>query len=380
MDNSNEVLVQINNTKLAFNELVAVNNNICSLLNTVSDTRNSLKQEYVKIVKKYNEADYLFGLDTFNFQNKLIDNDYQHLQKYYNLITNRIYLDYFKLIKMVVATFKESTKNNQVDIQKYKYDYLNIYKSYDIDIIKNIFMHIISIIEESHHNLTEECKNHSNYELRLDDGFDINNFVTYYDFKNKANLQNIMLYINYLNFFIQLHDKYLNKVYFRLNLMYQQLNHEVKIDKFNTKKHSKDEIMKDINQLNNTQLSKYAYESTHSINISGTNSNKDDNSIVNHLVNNDQEETTSIKTDEELDTHLNNNSLSSEMKIESSNDNLYISSLVESMVEQVSKGEETTNISLSILEESNKKKTRTQLKRKEKKGKEKKGKENTNIE
>ena len=68
------------------------------------------------------------------------------------------------------------------------------------------------------------------------------------------------------------------------------------------------------------------------------------------------------------------------MKIESVNDNLYISSLVESMVDQVSKVEEKTNISLSILEESNKKKTRTQLKRNVKREKEKKGKENTNIE
>ena len=132
MDNSNEVLVQINTTKLAFNELLSVNNNICSLLDTVNDTRSSLKQEYVDIVKKYNKADYLFGLDTFNFQTKLIDNDYQHLRKYYNLITNRIYLDYFK---KVAVTFKDDG-NNQIENLKYKYDYLNIYKPYDIDTIK----------------------------------------------------------------------------------------------------------------------------------------------------------------------------------------------------------------------------------------------------
>ena len=388
MDNSNEVLVQINTTKLAFNELLSVNNNICSLLDTVNDTRSSLKQEYVDIVKKYNKADYLFGLDTFNFQTRLIDNDYQHLRKYYNLITNRIYLDYFKLIKMVAVTFKDTTRNNQIENLKYKYDYLNIYKPYDIDTIKNIFMHIISIIEESHHYLTEECKSHSTYELKLGDGFDINNFVTYYDFKNKSNLQNINLYINYLNFFISLHDKYLNKVYFRLNLMYQQLNHEVKIDKFNTKKHSKDDIMRDINELHDTQLSKYAYNSTHSINLSAVNSNKDDSSILNHLVNNENSEASpktksledeiinhsiksiqindnheqaeSVQTEEELDKHLSprENSLTSEMKIETNNDNIYISNLVESMVNQVSNAEETENINLLIDNSDDKKKTR----------------------
>jgi len=273
MDNTNKVLVQINTTKLAFNELLSVNNNICSLLDTFNGTSNLLKQEYIGIVNKYNKSDYSFGLDTFNFQTKLIDNDYQNIRKYYSLITNRLYFDYFKLIKTMidVATFKDSIQNNKVNILKYKYDYLDIYKPYNIGIIKDIFMHIVGIIEESYHYLTEDCKSHLNYELKLDDGFNINNFVTYYDFKNKSNLQNIMLYINYLNFFIKLHNKYLNKVYFRLNLMYQQLNQEVKIDKFDTKKHNKDNIIKDINELQNTQLSKYAYESTYS-----TNSNKEE--------------------------------------------------------------------------------------------------------
>ena len=271
MDNTNKVLVQINNTKLAFNKLLSVNNNICSLLDTLNDTRNLLKQEYVDIVNKYNKSDYSFGLDTFNFQTKLIDNDYQNIKKNYSLITNRIYFDYFKLIKMIVdvVTFKDSIKNNKVQNPKQKYDYLDIYKPYSIDVIKDIFIYIISIIEESYHYLTEECKSHSNYELKLEDGININNFVTYYDFKNKSNLQNILLYINYLNFFIKLHNKYLNKVYFRLNLIYQQLNCEVKIDKFNTKKHNKEDIIRDINELQNTQLSKYAYDSTYS-----TNSNK----------------------------------------------------------------------------------------------------------
>ena len=249
MDNTNKVLVQINTTKLAFDEILSVNNNICSLLDTFNDTRNLLKQEYKVIVNKYNKSDYSFGLDTFNFQTKLIDNDYQNIRKYYSLITNRLYFDYFKLIKMIVdvVTFKDSIQHNKVNTLKYKYDYLDIYKPYNIGIIKDIFMHIVGIIEESYHYLTEDCKSHLNYELKLDDGFNINNFVTYYDFKNKSNLQNIMLYINYLNYFIKLHNKYLNKV-----------------DKFNTKKHNKDNIIKDINELQNTQLSKYAYESTNS--------------------------------------------------------------------------------------------------------------------
>ena len=104
-----------------------------------------------------------------------------------------------------VATFKDSIQNNKVNILKYKYDYLDIYKPYNIGIIKDIFMHIVGIIEESYHYLTEDCKSHLNYELKLDDGFNINNFVTYYDFKNKSNLQNIMLYTIFKRYNINNH-------------------------------------------------------------------------------------------------------------------------------------------------------------------------------
>ena len=321
MDNSNKVLEEINSTKLAFTELLAIDNNISSIFNTINDKRNLLKQEYVDIVKKYNKSDYSFGLDTFNFQTKLIDYDYQHLKKYYNLITNRIYFDYFKLIKMVVVIFKDSTKNNKVESLKYKYDYLDIHKSYGIDIIKDIFMYTINIIEKDYHYLTEECKCHSNYELKLGDGFDLNNFVTYYDYKNKSNLQNIMLYINYLNFFIKLHNKYLNKVYFRLNLMYQQLNKEVNIDKFNTKKHNKDDIMKNINELQNTQLSKYAYQSIHQIN---------------------KDETEFIETDEGLNKHLIH--CSNSLTTETDNDNDNIPNIIDNMSNNVSYSQENLKL------------------------------------
>jgi hypothetical protein len=59
--------------------------------------------------------------------------------------------------------------------------------------------------------------------------------------------------------------------------MYHQLNHDVKIDKFNAKKHKKELILEQINLFNNEELSKQAYKSTHSQVASK------DNSILSHL-------------------------------------------------------------------------------------------------
>ena len=73
--------------------------------------------------------------------------------------------------------------------------------------------------------------------------------------------------------------------------------------------------------------------------------------IINHSIksiqiNDNHEQAKSVQTEEELDKHLSprENSLTSEMKIETNNDNIYISNLVESMVNQVSNAEETENI------------------------------------
>lgn len=276
MDN-NQILVSINGTKLNFSEIISKDNTISSLLETINETKKALKNEYGAIVKKYNSSEYLFGLDTFNFQTKLVDNEFEHLKSYYNLISNRIYLDYFKVIKLVVQSFKETTRNNESKNLNYKYDYLDIYKPYKMEEISIIFNHIISILEESHHHLDEESKKQSNYASRLQDGFEINNFITYYNYKNQTNKKNIELYINYLNFFIKLHNKYLDRLYFKLNLMYHQLNHDVKIDKFNAKKHKKELILEQVNLFNNEELSKQAYKSTHSQVASK------DNSILSHL-------------------------------------------------------------------------------------------------
>ena len=276
MDN-NQILVSINGTKLNFSEIISKDNTISSLLETINETKKALKNEYGAIVKKYNTSEYLFGLDTFNFQTKLVDNEFEHLKSYYNLISNRIYLDYFKVIKLVVQSFKDTTRNNESKNLNYKYDYLDIYKPYKMEEISIIFNHIISILEESHHHLDEESKKQSNYASRLQDGFEINNFITYYNYKNQTNQKNIELYINYLNFFIKLHNKYLDRLYFKLNLMYHQLNHDVKIDKFNAKKHKKELILEQINLFNNEELSKQAYKSTHSQVASK------DNSILSHL-------------------------------------------------------------------------------------------------
>jgi len=61
--------------------------------------KHTLNEVYKKILRNHiTKNNFLFGLDTFSFQNKLIDTEYNNLIKYGSLINNRIYYDYYKLI------------------------------------------------------------------------------------------------------------------------------------------------------------------------------------------------------------------------------------------------------------------------------------------
>jgi len=75
-----------------------------------------------------------------------------------------------------------------------------------------------------------------NYTIKMNEGLDLNNFCSFYNYKNKVVKENIKLYTNYMLFFVKLHNKYITKLDMKTRLMYMQINNEIKTDKYNTNK------------------------------------------------------------------------------------------------------------------------------------------------
>jgi hypothetical protein len=224
--------------KQQFIILVNKYNDINSLLDLLNDKKTHLNEVYKNIEKSHHENNFLFGLDTFSFQNKLIDTEYNNLIKYGSLINNRIYYDYYKLILLI----KKDLDKNKIEIHSdlsntvVKYNYLNIYKKYDIKTIERIFNKIIKLIIDTNDHLIRQQNELDNYTIKMNEGLDLNNFCSFYNYKNKVVKENIKLYTNYMLFFVKLHNKYITKLDMKTRLMYMQINNEIKTDKYNTNK------------------------------------------------------------------------------------------------------------------------------------------------
>ena len=123
-------------------------------LQKINKVKSEIKKNYTRYIKK--ERQNYFGLDSFHFQNKIIDIEYDSLIELYHLIDNRIYGDYYKLFVMMVEYLKKNLLNDQYDkikelsnLQKYPtYKDLDNYKKYDFDIINSIHQDLVSIIVE----------------------------------------------------------------------------------------------------------------------------------------------------------------------------------------------------------------------------------------
>ena len=53
-----------------------------------------LKKIYSDLVSTHSN-NFIFGLDSFHFQNKLIHADFKHLKNIFQMIDNRLYCEYY---------------------------------------------------------------------------------------------------------------------------------------------------------------------------------------------------------------------------------------------------------------------------------------------
>lgn len=235
IENINEIIKDI---KQKFTTLHDKSNNINNLMLLLNEKKTHLTEVYTNIEKTHHENNFLFGLDTFSFQNKLIDTEYNSLKKYGDLINNRIYYDYYKLIILI----KKDIEKNNIEINSnltntvVKYDYINVYKKYDLNTIERLFNKIINLIIDINDHLIKQQTELDNYMTKMNEGLDLNNFCSFYNYKNKVIQENIILYTNYMLFFVKLHNKYITKLDMKTRLMYLQFNNEVKTDKYNANK------------------------------------------------------------------------------------------------------------------------------------------------
>jgi hypothetical protein len=227
---------KLNDLKKEFLNLVKIKTEVTNIFKILSIKILKLKEIYNDFIKDNKDNLIVFGLDSFHFQSKLLDIEFDDMSRLFKAITNRMYCEYYKLYKIIIdyiltnnnSNIKvlESTKSNNFP----KYKDLEPFKEYEFNIIKEIHENILLLLYSLQDLIIERENEIIIFDDKKNFGFNIGNFVNTHKYNLNIIIQNLYLYINYMDFFHKLHLKYLERFSTKLQLMYNQVNNDIKFD------------------------------------------------------------------------------------------------------------------------------------------------------
>jgi hypothetical protein len=212
-----------------------------TLFGEIDDKLKTLTQMYQELVKTHHDKNYMIGLDSFHFQNKLIQIEYDNMKNVFNFIDNRIYGEYYKLHRMlydfIQKEIKEKTIVEKLFITHKKYPIykdLEPTKIYDFHITTEINNTIHTAILELKDYLSTQKKEMSEEKKRSEMGLNIHSIIHEQVYNNIILEERIHMFENYLNTFISHHSKYFSRLTLKLKLMLGIVNEDFHLKKKKT--------------------------------------------------------------------------------------------------------------------------------------------------
>ena len=236
----NKIMIEIQKVFFEINEQI---NNVYkiyqSLINDNKENKDKLS---------------LYGLDTLNFQSNLFQTQYENCDYMYKILNNRIYGDYFKLYKIIMNTCISSNIddpkflsfiNNEHNIAIYKdLDQTKVYTDIELFTVYELINQFITL--SSDYIKSKEIIDNKHKNL-IKNGFKINSLA--YSHSQKIHLlkSQLELYLDYLDFYNQMHLKYFNKLNTDINDLLKDVNTEIIFDQNDL---SNEFTISNINNLN----------------------------------------------------------------------------------------------------------------------------------
>lgn len=226
----------LNNLKKNFTDIMDIRREIVAITDVLKSKIHILKEIYTEFIKNNKSHMFMFGLDSFRFQSKMIDIEYEDLKRLFSAINNRMYCEYYKLYKLIIDYIKESiTEPKVLEIIKMdnhfpQYKDLEPYKQYDFEFIQDIHENIVLILTSLNGYLSSKEHELKVHKVKNDSGLNIDNFITAFNFNNVMLREKIMMFVGYIEFFHKLHTKYLKRYVTKAQLMFSQIKSDIKFD------------------------------------------------------------------------------------------------------------------------------------------------------
>jgi hypothetical protein len=273
--------------KTDFNNIINIRTKVKGIFDILQSKISKLKGLHAEFIKTSKTQMFIFGLDSFHFQSKLIDMEHDDMKRLFLAISNRMYCEYFKLYK-IITEYIMSNKNDKtlsnVKINIYPvYKDLEPYKEYNFEIIQDIhenILNLVGVLISTLNNKENEFLLHKN---KQSIGLNIDNFITTFNYSINIMKEKIIMFITYIEFFHKLHTKYLKRFSNKIQLMYSHINNDIHFDdvKKSNSDDSNDSLKNSDEENDSGSESKYiqhdnSSESDHDSNSSGLIFEKDD--------------------------------------------------------------------------------------------------------
>jgi len=206
--------------------------NTIYLLHNKIQKMNSFYSEFIRNNKS---QIFIFGLDSFRFQSKLIVIEYDDMKRMFLSISNRMYCEYFKLYKLIVSYINENINDTKINehingLNFPVYKDLEPFKDYDLKILLDIHENIIILLDNIYVNMNKKEKDLLVHKTKQCSGFNIDNFVSSFNHNIVMIKENLSLFITYIDFFHKTHKKYMTKLLNKIKLMLNDIDNDINLD------------------------------------------------------------------------------------------------------------------------------------------------------
>lgn len=222
--------------KKNFSTIKDIRMNVTNVFQILEHHLTKLKKTYAEFVNNNKQNLFVFGLDSFQFQSKLIDIEYADMKRLFLAINNRMYCEYYKLYRIIAEYVKENiTDKKTLEMVKITnnfpvYKDLEPYKQYKFEMIQEIHENIILLLYGINQFIINKQMELQHHQRKQEIGLNINNFVTTFNYNILMTKEKGGLFMSYIEFFHNLHTKYLQRFAMKMNLMYNQVTHDIKFD------------------------------------------------------------------------------------------------------------------------------------------------------
>lgn len=233
-----EIINLKNSVELEFEAIIKKRNecqeslkDINELLEKINTKYNTLQNDIINNLNK--EVEIYLGIDSLNFQYKILLNKYNNQNSLFNKITTRMYGDYYKVYKLIKKYISTNTNISIIDVNFTIFKDLNDNNIYHFDEICKIQNTINQYIQSLYDLISKKNTKIQPFIKSSNIGFDVNYYINEENTNIEIYSNKCTLFINYLKNFNNYHTSYLNDFLLQSNFILANLKAKIDFNNIN---------------------------------------------------------------------------------------------------------------------------------------------------